>query len=731
MAFTVRNTSREPVEVSLAGRLKNPVAWGEADRQLVNRLIRDGEAVYLHLTTDVSAAKPTIGSMCFAVAGGEPSWIAGEYAPYLGGFSWGSGRYNAEFAMPVRLRETGRLHNAEGDRRPAFLPATDEAIDALDFAALGELATRLRRYAFFGEVYDRLARVQEGDPGTQAGLAAYLKDCRHYIAALDRTDHPGERWGDTALCSSFTLRPGESRDVRFVVAWHFPHHFSTRGPEMGHMYERWFPDALAVARFLNDNAAAHREAVLSFADTLADTTLGRPIAEAWSSQLTTLVKSTWWTRRGDFAVWEGFGCCGFHTMDVSYQGSYSIMALYPELQLSQMRLGARFQRADGRVHHFFTPDFDAVDNQFERVDMNPQFVLMVCRDWLWTGDRDYLRQLWPNVTRALDVIAQLDSDGDGLPDRDTRRNTYDVWDFLGTPSYIASLWLAGWKAGARLAEDMGDEQRAAQYREKLERGRAAFLDRLWNGEYFSLWVDGERRDECCMTDQLSGEWYTRLMGLGNQLPEERILQALRAVYRYNFTPEQGLVNATYPPGRAPRIKAFGNFQAAGNWTGIEYATASLWFDHGMVPEAFAVVEAVDRRYRRAGRIWNHVECGDHYYRAMCSWATLLGVTGFKMDAPRGRLTVAPAVRQAELRAPWCSATGWGTIVQGARRLELACRSGRLTVGELVTALPAGRVTVSLDGTRLACSPLEATEGAAMRFESPVTIEPGRSLVVRT
>ena len=145
-----------------------------------------------------------------------------------------------------------------------------------------------------------------------------------------------------------------------------------------------------------------------------DTTLDSALADAWAGQLTTLAKCTWWTKAGDFAVWEGLGCCGFHTTDITYQGSFNILALFPELQKGQMEMGAGFQRDDGRVHHFFTPDLSSVDRGFDRVDMNQQFVLLVCRDYLWTNDKAYLERIWPHVVRAMDNTALLDSDGDGL-----------------------------------------------------------------------------------------------------------------------------------------------------------------------------------------------------------------------------------------------------------------------------------------------------------------------------
>jgi len=53
---------------------------------------------------------------------------------------------------------------------------------------------------------------------------------------------------------------------------------------------------------------------------------------------------------------------------------------------------------------------------------------------------------------------------------------------------------------------------------------------------------------------------------------------------------------------------------------------------------------------------------------------LVLATGFKVDAPRGELTVAPVIRVPEVRAPWVSATAWGEFTQSARRLS--CRAGR-------------------------------------------------------
>jgi uncharacterized protein (DUF608 family) len=733
IVFRVRNTSAAPVEVSLLGALRNPVAHGLADRKLRNAVVRDAATTYLTMRTGVAAApcKATLGSLGLSLTGGEVTFVAGEFAEFIRGIhAWGPLYGSTHETILHGFRWTGRLPNTREGRSPAqLLRLTDEDLARLSGRQVRTLLDRLGRYAFVRRLRQRVERVEPAELRSDAGRRRFLGEVRRLLDQVAGKDRARDSWGDGALATTLRLGPLQERDVRFTLGWHLPNHTSARGPVLGHMYERWFADAEAVNRFLVAQYDEQRRAVLEFADALYDTTLPPEFADAWSGQLSTLAKCTWWTRSGDFAVWEGLGCCGFHTTDITYQGSFGLLALYPELQQRQMLMGARFQREDGRVHHFFTPDLAQVDNGFDRVDMNPQFVLLVCRDYLWTGDRRHLKRLWPHVVRAMDNSALLDADGDGLPDHDTRRNTYDAWNFFGTPSYVASLYLAALRAASRLAEDLGDRRRARAWQRTLERGTAAFEKKLWNGRYYSLWVDGRRRDECCMTDQVDGEWFTHLVGLGHALPRDRITTALRAIVKQNFRPEEGLVNASYPAGARPVLSTYRNLQAEAPWTGIEYAMASMMLEFGLVAEGTAVVRNIHERYARAGRFWNHVECGDHYYRAMSSWAVLLAATGFKVDAPRGWVTFAPVVCGGDFRGPWVSATGWGRFSQGAGRFDLNCEAGRLRFRTLRLGVEPAEGTVRINGRKVAATVRREDGRTVLAFRREVALKAGDRLMV--
>jgi uncharacterized protein (DUF608 family) len=358
---------------------------------------------------------------------------------------------------------------------------------------------------------------------------------------------------------------------------------------------------------------------------------------------------------------------------VDYQGSFPVVALFPELKLSQMKQIIAHQNSLGQVPHNFAGDVSRVDAGFARVDMNPQFVMMVYRDFLWTGDKDYLTSMWPHVVRAMAFTQSLDTNGDGLPDRDTAVQTYDQWRMRGTPAYIASLWIGALRAGVQIGRAMNNPDDAQRWSDQLAKASASFDEKLFNGDYYSLWVDGKMRDELCMTDQISGEWFTSLIGLPTTISNNNLNQSINSIFKNNFNSEFGLHNAT-APRRGADLLALNNLQAGGLWSGIEFAFASFLLDHGRYDDGVRIVEAIHRRYLRAGRPWSHVECGGHYSRAMSSWATLLAATGFKPDVPNRSVAIHPAIN-GDFHAPWVTSHGFGTIRQKDGALSIHCAYG--------------------------------------------------------
>jgi uncharacterized protein (DUF608 family) len=726
VVYTLENVCDEAIEVSLAGFMDNPLASALTERRLDNSLSEDDGVTSIVFDTSAQTDFPSgIGNMCFSVTGGEHSFISGTFQEYLlpGVCRWETPRVN--YMLLSILHEflaSGRLPNTKRQTDPCIGLPTVAEIDALSAAQIQLKIGEFASDALLARVFLD-ARSANADQAANSGMEL-LKEVRKNL--LNEKGSARLTWGSGALASTVKLAPGQRVEIRFTLSWYFPHHLTEDGSEMGHMYANWHRDAAGVNRYLCAHYKAHRAATERFAATLADTSLGDAMAFAWSSQLSTLVFDTWWVKDGSYAIWEGLGCCGLSTTDVDYQGSFPVVALFPDLKLSQMKQVIARQNSLGQVPHNYAGSFDRIDDGgFGRVDMNPQFVMMVYRDYLWTGDKEYLTFMWPHVVRAMAFTESLDANGDGLPDRDTGFQTYDQWRMRGTPSYIASLWIGGLRAAVGIAKEVDRHDDAKHWSEQLVQASGTFDNLLFNGQYFSLWVDREQRDELCMTDQLSGEWFTHLIGLRTTTSEKNLDQSIDSIFKNNFNPEFGLHNATAPRHGAGLV-ALNNLQAGGLWSGIEFAFASLLMDHGRYGDGVRIVEAIHRRYLRAGQLWNHVECGGHYSRAMSSWATLLAATGFKPDAPNKCLGISPAV-PGDFRAPWVTASGFGTLSRKGPNLLIHCAYGKLGVNSL--RLPLGAKSARV-GTRVLEARFTKTEAAVLlEFAKPLLLVENQTLSI--
>jgi hypothetical protein len=195
--------------------------------------------------------------------------------------------------------------------------------------------------------------------------------------------------------------------------------------------------------------------------------------------------------------------------------------------------------------------------------------------------------------------------------------------------------------------------------------------------------------------------------------------------QYNFNPEFGVHNATAPRG-GMGLLTLTNLQAGGLWSGIEFAFASMLIDRGRYDEGTRIVEAVHRRYLRAGQPWNHIECGGPYSRAMSSWATLLATTGFKPDLAQDTLTLAPGVA-GDFHAPWVMASGFGTVRRNGAEVSIQCAAGALALRRL--RLSWGASTARLGEKTLQVRLSKTVKGVVLEFGAPISIAAGQTLTL--
>lgn len=285
----------------------------------------------------------------------------------------------------------------------------------------------------------------------------------------------GEGQGLWALAAaSAELGPGEARAIDVVLTWYFPNHYDQFGERLGHYYENFFADARAVAEHVLKNLDYLYGETVKFHDALYGLEgLDGWVADLVASQLTTLVKATWLTKDGRFALWEGLGdkyyggpaLNAFNTTDVIFYAFPTLLSLFPELAAKYLiqhaahalargtpewaiyALAMPENRAElekelgrdpsialdfprlvealarivdrtgldpaGRIGHFFEGSIEVID-AYHMVDLMPKYALMAYTAAKWAGNLELLRNLWPVMKGAVESVVKSQS-RDGLP----------------------------------------------------------------------------------------------------------------------------------------------------------------------------------------------------------------------------------------------------------------------------------------------------------------------------
>ena len=528
-----------------------------------------------------------------------------------------------------------------------------------------------------------------------------------------------------AIVSSFSLKPGETKTVNFVITWFFPNRklvtpnqYPENGTTVGNMYSNWFSSAWDVAEYISHNFLRLCRDTQLFRDTYFDTTLPYWFIHRINMPTSTLATETvnWW-RNGRFWGWEGVGTC-LGTCGHVYNFAQSIAKLFPELERSvrQMQdLGTNaFDEATGRIDYRggSSDTWKVTENTWGyAADAQAGYVLKLYREHLMSANGTFLDQVWPKAKKVIGYLIERDAAGtdsinrradlsqaDGVIE-DTQHTTWDS-NLHGPNSYIETWYLAALRAAEEMARLKKENILADRYRNLYESGRTFTLGNLWNGEYFTHIQPGKLPIEPsltpsieygngCLSNQLVGQAWASQLGLGELYPHDMIVSTLRSIFHYNWTPdvgydkaypevgprhkeypkirlfalsgEPGLFECTWPHGNPPANPLLHNAEV---FTGTEYQVAGLMLQEGLIQEGLMLVRSIHDRYDGIKRNpWNEIECGDHYARAMASWGCLTGVCGYEYDGPAGKIGFFPRLTPDNFKCFFSAAQGWGSLVQ--------------------------------------------------------------------
>jgi non-lysosomal glucosylceramidase len=439
-----------------------------------------------------------------------------------------------------------------------------------------------------------------------------------------------------AIAVRFTLEPGEKRIVPMVISWDFPIVQFGSGRKWYRHYTDFYgtkgQNSWAIARDALKNSTSWSESI-----------------DAWQARYINDESKPLWYRGmlfnelyvladlGSFyarpvgadpkspSVYSFMECYDYpyyETLDVRFYGSMPLLKFWPELEKNVMRefattvpqeapekmewiwktqvtneLTFRIRKAKGAVpHDLGVPQEDAFKqiNQFSWQDtngwkdLNPKLVLMIYRDFVFTGRKDesFLRDTWPAVQQSIAYLKKYDKDGDGLPENEGYPDqTYDTWLVKGESAYSASLYLGALRSAEEIAKVLGENAAAKQYHDEFTKAQASYIKKLWNGEYFRYDTQSEYRDNI-QADQLAGQWYADMTSLGDIVPKDMRMKSLKKIFDFNVMKfaggSMGAVNGIAADGTLVTT----NEQVQEVWTGTTLGLAGFMLGEGMKDEAY-------------------------------------------------------------------------------------------------------------------------------------------------
>lgn len=518
-----------------------------------------------------------------------------------------------------------------------------------------------------------------------------------------------------------TLKPDDYVVLPFAFAWHTPHYRTLSGTDYGHAYARIFPDSNRAARLLLAEWQSLLSLTQEWQNRLLFSDLPRWLVRRFINSAAPLTTNSLYTRAGNFTLLANIGTLSegdaVAARDLGAFGALSdrlavsrlLLAFFPELAAQELACYARTQSLTGAIPRSLgtlerpldwqspteirdsqptPPDFLATrlhKRVFYDWPDNPEsasaFAVQVAEYVLWTGDSPFLKQYYPHVRLALRAILQRGLDSAGLPE--------------GASPATATLWLAALRAGQRLAELAGEEDFAKECQNAATRAAEGVRRRFWNGAFYATPGGGKTlpADGFCQTDQLWGEWAAGSLGLGPLLPPEEAGKALHSLQARNdrvrgmsFGPPyrvrpDGTLPPDDPEARRCRVVA------------STLAQAALYITQGQETAGVALLQRLENTRNNALRSpWEtpaafQADTGRSTMPGLAGmtgaadWNLLYALEGFTADLNAGRLSLAPNLPGTwrGLSAPLFAPTFWGTVTfrPTARGGELTLRVDRL------------------------------------------------------
>ncbi len=529
-----------------------------------------------------------------------------------------------------------------------------------------------------------------------------------------------------SLAVKKTILANSTITFTFYMTWHFPNRkdwnkgwsLDTGDLTIGNYYTTKYVNAKDVIEKEAKNLRDYEQQTINFVNTFLNTSIPDVVKEAALFNLTSMRSQTVFRiPSGHLLGWEGImdetgSCYGSCTHVWNYETATSF--LFSELAQTMRDIEFTYGTSD-KGHMMNRVKFPLESNKGDHTaaaDGQMGTIMRFYRDWMLSGDIEFLKKHWPKVKLAMSypwIEGGWDGNQDGIQEG-KQHNTMDV-DYYGPNPQMQFWYFGALKAGAEMARIMGDNKFANKCETLFENGSKWVDENLFNGEYYEHKITNPKNyDEFldvndpsveipwyqlgsgCLVDQLAGQYMAHVCGLGYLAKEENIKTTLHTIMRNNFIEEfenvfnnmrsyvmgkeSGLIMSSWPQGR---LKIPFPYWAE-SMSGFEYTAAVGMIYEGQVENGLKCIKAIRDRYDGNKRNpFDEPECGHFYARAMASWSAPMAFSKFNYHAHEKNFTITAKPGTYF----WSNGSAWGNCVVDDEQVSINAEYGRLEVHKLM------------------------------------------------
>ncbi|MHB8277612.1 MAG: GH116 family glycosyl-hydrolase [Candidatus Humimicrobiaceae bacterium] len=373
----------------------------------------------------------------------------------------------------------------------------------------------------------------------------------------------------------YSLKPGEEKVLRFVLAWHAPKWKAGGTPNAGgnsfyHKYAERFSGPREVAEYIANNHELLLKRILSWQQIIyTENNIPDYLKDYLINILYLLPETSFWAQSsppiGDWCRKEdGLFCIDscytiypiMGSISDSYNSEFSIALFFPDLIRSTIRAYKAYQFPSGAACWAFgglsnrtpvceitmpTPGYQATTN-------GVCLSAAVHRLWNTTGDDSVIREFYQMVKKNVEFTMDLNRGPDGvvsMPDRivsaeftlgERETEWFEMNPWHGITPHAGGLHLAQLNMALKMAEMMDDTEFAQKCTVWIKKGSDSIEDNMWEDDHYTGYWDKEKglKSDFIFANIFDGEVFSILEDLPMLFREDRKKKMLETIKKINL-----------------------------------------------------------------------------------------------------------------------------------------------------------------------------------------------------